>query len=124
MCILSVYLDRAYIAKKKVKVVGYYDLSVLSMSLLSVMGFQKKVWMDNFTFLPLFIFNYFLFIYYSIERLELHRQFFLVSIHAHYFIEYVGYRRAGGAAWVNEMLGTVYACLYVTVLLFNRILIY
>ena len=34
MCILSVY--------PLVKVVGYYDLSVLSMS---VMGFQKKVWM-------------------------------------------------------------------------------
>ena len=32
MCILSV------------KVVGYYDLSVLSMS---VMGFQKKVWMGG-----------------------------------------------------------------------------
>ena len=31
MCILSVY--------KLIKVVGYYDLSVLSMS---VMGFQKK----------------------------------------------------------------------------------
>ena len=34
MCILSVYT--------LLKVVGYYDLSVLSMS---VMGFQKKVWM-------------------------------------------------------------------------------
>ena len=35
MCILSVYAS--------LKVVGYYDLSVLSMS---VMGFQKKfVWM-------------------------------------------------------------------------------
>ena len=36
MCILSVY--------PLVKVVGYYDLSVLSMS---VMGFQKKVWMGG-----------------------------------------------------------------------------
>ena len=35
MCILSVYA--------LLKVVGYYDLSVLSMS---VMGFQKKVWME------------------------------------------------------------------------------
>ena len=36
MCILSVYA--------LLKVVGYYDLSVLSMS---VIGFQKKnVWMD------------------------------------------------------------------------------
>ena len=34
MCILSVYT--------LLKVVSYYDLSVLSMS---VMGFQKKVWM-------------------------------------------------------------------------------
>ena len=34
MCILSVYT--------LLKVVGYYDLSVLSMS---VMGFQRKVWM-------------------------------------------------------------------------------
>ena len=34
MCILSVYA--------LLKVVRYYDLSVLSMS---VMGFQKKVWM-------------------------------------------------------------------------------
>ena len=34
MCILSVYT--------LLKVVGYYDLSVLSMS---VMGFHKKVWM-------------------------------------------------------------------------------
>ena len=34
MCILSVYT--------LLKVVGYYDLSVLSMS---VMGFQKKMWM-------------------------------------------------------------------------------
>ena len=34
MCILSVYT--------LLKVVGYYDLSVLSMT---VMGFQKKVWM-------------------------------------------------------------------------------
>ena len=34
MCILSVYT--------LLKVVGYYDLSVLSMS---VMGFKKKVWM-------------------------------------------------------------------------------
>ena len=33
MCILSVYT--------LLKVVGYYNLSVLSMS---VMGFQKKVW--------------------------------------------------------------------------------
>ena len=32
MCILSI------------KVVGYYDLSVLSMS---VMGFKKKVWMEG-----------------------------------------------------------------------------
>ena len=36
MCILSVYT--------LLKVVGYYDLSVLSMS---VMGFQKKVWMGG-----------------------------------------------------------------------------
>ena len=36
VCILSVYTLR--------KVVGYYDLSVLSMS---VMGFQKKVWMGG-----------------------------------------------------------------------------
>ena len=37
MCILSVYA--------LLKVVGYYDLSVLSMS---VMGFQqKKVWMEG-----------------------------------------------------------------------------
>ena len=35
MCILSVYA--------LLKVVGYYDLSVLSMS---VMGFQNKVWME------------------------------------------------------------------------------
>ena len=34
MCILFVY--------KLLKVVNYYDLSVLSVS---VMGFQKKVWM-------------------------------------------------------------------------------
>ena len=34
MCILSALL----------KVVGYYDLSVLFMS---VMGFQKKVWMEG-----------------------------------------------------------------------------
>ena len=34
MCILSVYA--------LLKVVGYYDLSVLSMS---VMGLKKKVWM-------------------------------------------------------------------------------
>ena len=36
MYILSVYT--------LLKVVGYYDLSVLSMS---VMGFQKKVWMGG-----------------------------------------------------------------------------
>ena len=36
MCILSVYA--------LLKVVGYYDLSVLSKS---VMGFQKKVWMGD-----------------------------------------------------------------------------
>ena len=36
MCILSVHT--------LLKVVGYYDLSVLSMS---VMGFQKKVWMGG-----------------------------------------------------------------------------
>ena len=36
MCILSVY--------ELLKVVGYYDLSVQSMS---VMGFQKKVWMGG-----------------------------------------------------------------------------
>ena len=36
MCILSVYT--------LLNVVGYYDLSVLSMS---VMGFQKKVWMEG-----------------------------------------------------------------------------
>ena len=36
MCILSVHTCTLLI------VVGYYDLSVLSMS---VMGFQKKVWM-------------------------------------------------------------------------------
>ena len=36
MCILSVYT--------LLKVVGYYDLSVLSMS---VMGFQNKVWMGG-----------------------------------------------------------------------------
>ena len=36
MCIQSVYT--------LLKVVGYYDLSVLSMS---VMGFQKKVWMGG-----------------------------------------------------------------------------
>ena len=36
MCILSVYT--------LLKVVGYYDLSVLSMS---VMGFKKKVWMGS-----------------------------------------------------------------------------
>ena len=36
MCILSVYT--------LLKVVGYYDFSVLSMS---VMGFQKKVWMGG-----------------------------------------------------------------------------
>ena len=36
MCIPSVYT--------LLKVVGYYDLSVLSMS---VMGFQKKVWMEG-----------------------------------------------------------------------------
>ena len=36
MCILSVYT--------LLKVVGYYGLSVLSMS---VMGFQKKVWMGG-----------------------------------------------------------------------------
>ena len=36
MCILSVYT--------LLKVVGYYDLSVLSMS---VMGFQKKVWVGR-----------------------------------------------------------------------------
>ena len=38
MCILSVYT--------LLKVVGYYDLSVLSMTL-SVMGFQNKVWMGG-----------------------------------------------------------------------------
>ena len=38
MCILSVYI---YIL---LKVVGYYDLSVLSMA---VMGFQKKCWMGD-----------------------------------------------------------------------------
>ena len=36
MCSLSVYI--------LLKVVGYYDLSVLSML---VMGFQKKIWMDG-----------------------------------------------------------------------------
>ena len=36
MCILSVYT--------LLKVVGYYDLSVLSMS---VMGVKKKVWMGG-----------------------------------------------------------------------------
>ena len=36
MCILSVYT--------LLKVVGYYDFSVLSMSL---MGFQKKVWVGG-----------------------------------------------------------------------------
>ena len=36
MCILFVYT--------LLKVVSYYDLSVLSMS---VMGFQKKVWMGD-----------------------------------------------------------------------------
>ena len=36
MCILSVYT--------LLKVVGYFDLSVLSMS---VMGFQKKVWVGG-----------------------------------------------------------------------------
>ena len=36
MCILSVYTP--------IQVVSYYDLSVLSMS---VMGFQKKVWMGG-----------------------------------------------------------------------------
>ena len=33
-----------YIIISLLKVVGYYDLSVLSMS---VMGFPKKVWMDG-----------------------------------------------------------------------------
>ena len=36
MCILSVHT--------LLKVVGYYDLCVLSMS---VMGFQKKVWIEG-----------------------------------------------------------------------------
>ena len=36
MCILSVYTCTL------LKVVGYYDLSVMSMSM---MGFKKKVWM-------------------------------------------------------------------------------
>ena len=36
MCILSVYA--------LLKVFGYYDLRVLSMS---VMGFQKNVWMEG-----------------------------------------------------------------------------
>ena len=44
MCILSVYT--------LLKVVGYYDLSVLSMS---VMGFQKKSFVGNCQLYPNFL---------------------------------------------------------------------
>ena len=48
MCILSVHT--------LLKVVGYYDLSVLSMS---VMGFQKKVWMGGWGELyPIFFLDF------------------------------------------------------------------
>ena len=51
MCILSVHT--------LLKVVGYYDLSVLSMS---VMGFQKTNWMEGCELYPSFfwIFGIFL----------------------------------------------------------------
>ena len=55
MCILSVHT--------MLKVVGYYDLSVLSMS---VMGFQKKeVWMGGGwgELYPSFVFGFFEFVF-------------------------------------------------------------